>query len=77
MNEDRTSKKIFNAQPTGTRRRGRPNLKLIDGLEKDILVLRTWNWITLKKKKTGLDKASGEGQGPPWAVVPLRKDGHA
>ncbi|GFW00306.1 hypothetical protein TNCV_4355031 [Trichonephila clavipes] len=37
MSEDRTTKKVFNAQPIGTRRKGR----WIDGLEKDLLVLRT------------------------------------
>ncbi|GFV59743.1 uncharacterized protein TNCV_1908141 [Trichonephila clavipes] len=41
MNEDRTTKKFFNAQPIGTRRKGRPNLRRIDGLEKDLVVLRT------------------------------------
>ncbi|GFX59530.1 uncharacterized protein TNCV_2034581 [Trichonephila clavipes] len=38
MNEDRTTKKVFSAQPIGTRRKGRPNLRWIDGLEKDLLV---------------------------------------
>ncbi|GFX11051.1 uncharacterized protein TNCV_2246281 [Trichonephila clavipes] len=46
MNEDRTTEKIFNAQPIGVRRKGRPNLKWIDGLEKDRLVLRARNWRT-------------------------------
>ncbi|GFT12672.1 uncharacterized protein TNCV_5094421 [Trichonephila clavipes] len=27
MNEDRTTKKVFNAQPIGTRRKSRPNLR--------------------------------------------------
>ncbi|GFX93781.1 hypothetical protein TNCV_1589571 [Trichonephila clavipes] len=47
MDEDRTTKKVLNAQPIGTRRKGRPNLRWIDGLEKDLLVLRTNNWRTL------------------------------
>ncbi|GFW15123.1 uncharacterized protein TNCV_172701 [Trichonephila clavipes] len=51
MNEDRTTKKVFNAQPTGTRRKGRPNLRWIDGLEKDLLVLRTRNWRTLAGRR--------------------------
>ncbi|GFW56784.1 uncharacterized protein TNCV_4068641 [Trichonephila clavipes] len=46
MNEDRTTEKVFNAQPTGTRRKGRSNLRWIDGLEKDLLVLRTRHWRT-------------------------------
>ncbi|GFV65494.1 uncharacterized protein TNCV_1737311 [Trichonephila clavipes] len=60
MNEDRTTKKVFNAQPIGTLRKGRPNLKWIDGLEKDLLVLRTRNWRTLARKlarKKLLEKA--------------------
>ncbi|GFU24336.1 uncharacterized protein TNCV_942301 [Trichonephila clavipes] len=47
MNEDRPTKKVFNAQPIGTRRKGRPNLRWIDVLEKDILVLRTRLWRKL------------------------------
>ncbi|GFV48136.1 uncharacterized protein TNCV_3554151 [Trichonephila clavipes] len=47
MCEDRTFKKVFNAQTIGTRKKGRPNLRWIDGLEKDLLVLRNRNWITL------------------------------
>ncbi|GFW58015.1 uncharacterized protein TNCV_2741611 [Trichonephila clavipes] len=43
MNESRTIKKVFNAQPIGTRRKGRSN-RWIDGLEKDLLVLGTKNW---------------------------------
>ncbi|GFW39028.1 hypothetical protein TNCV_1830201 [Trichonephila clavipes] len=39
-------KKIFNAQPIDLQRKGRPNLRWIDGLEKDLLVLRTKNWRT-------------------------------
>ncbi|GFV02678.1 uncharacterized protein TNCV_2743511 [Trichonephila clavipes] len=47
MNENHTTKKIFNAQPLGTRRRGRPNLRWIDGLEKDLLLSRTTYWRKL------------------------------
>ncbi|GFV78275.1 uncharacterized protein TNCV_94351 [Trichonephila clavipes] len=39
MNEDRTTKKVFNAQPIDTRRKGRPSLRWIDDLEKYLLVL--------------------------------------
>ncbi|GFV79271.1 uncharacterized protein TNCV_71391 [Trichonephila clavipes] len=51
MNEDRTTKKVFNAQPIGTRRRGRPNIRWIDGLEKDLLVLRTRHWRRLTGRR--------------------------
>ncbi|GFU66479.1 uncharacterized protein TNCV_3807221 [Trichonephila clavipes] len=47
MNEDRTTKKVFNAQPIGTRRKGRPNLRWIDGQEKELLVLGIRNWRAL------------------------------
>ncbi|GFV17124.1 hypothetical protein TNCV_3632871 [Trichonephila clavipes] len=33
---DRTTKRDINAQPIGTRRKGRPNLRWIDGLEMDL-----------------------------------------
>ncbi|GFV64988.1 uncharacterized protein TNCV_763301 [Trichonephila clavipes] len=51
MNEDCTAKKVFNAQPIGTRRKGRPNLRWIDGLEKDLIVLRIKNWRTLAGRR--------------------------
>ncbi|GFV90152.1 uncharacterized protein TNCV_4378681 [Trichonephila clavipes] len=51
MNEDHTSKKVFNAQPIGPRRKSRPNLRWIDGLEKYFLVLRIRNWRTLAGRR--------------------------
>ncbi|GFV32755.1 hypothetical protein TNCV_3312361 [Trichonephila clavipes] len=51
MEENRTTKKVFNAQRTGTWRRGRSNLRWIDGLEKDHLVLKTKKWRTLAGRK--------------------------
>ncbi|GFW09633.1 uncharacterized protein TNCV_3997391 [Trichonephila clavipes] len=51
MNEDRTTEKVFNVQPIGTRRKGRPNLKWIDGLAKDLLILKTENWRTLAGRR--------------------------
>ncbi|GFT75097.1 uncharacterized protein TNCV_2244711 [Trichonephila clavipes] len=36
-------KKVFNAQLIGTRRKGRPNVRWIDSLEKDLLVLSAKN----------------------------------
>ncbi|GFV73199.1 hypothetical protein TNCV_2374711 [Trichonephila clavipes] len=39
-----TTKKVFNAHPIVTQRKGRPNL---DGLEKNLLVWVTGNWRTL------------------------------
>ncbi|GFV15411.1 uncharacterized protein TNCV_4834371 [Trichonephila clavipes] len=51
MNEDRTTKKVLNPQRIFTRRKGRPNLRWTDGLEKDHLVLRTENWRTLAGRR--------------------------
>ncbi|GFS77286.1 uncharacterized protein TNCV_3758701 [Trichonephila clavipes] len=51
MDKDRTTEEVFNAQPIGTRRKGRPNLIWIDGLEKDLLVLKTKNWRTLAGRR--------------------------
>ncbi|GFX84436.1 uncharacterized protein TNCV_1602291 [Trichonephila clavipes] len=48
---DRTTKKVFNAQPIGTRRKGRPNLRWIYDLEKDLLVLRAKIWRTLAGRR--------------------------
>ncbi|GFX65113.1 hypothetical protein TNCV_452511 [Trichonephila clavipes] len=49
MHENRTTKKVFNAQPIGTRRKVRPNLIWIDGIEKDLLVLRTTKQATRRR----------------------------
>ncbi|GFV83243.1 uncharacterized protein TNCV_1899691 [Trichonephila clavipes] len=61
MDEDCTTEKVFNAQPIGTRRKGRSNLRWMDGLEKDLLVLRTKNRRTLSgrslARKRLLEKA--------------------
>ncbi|GFW46458.1 uncharacterized protein TNCV_4811461 [Trichonephila clavipes] len=58
MDEDHTTKKVFNAKPIGTRGKGRPNLRWIDCLEKDLLVLRNKKLENTSRKKTGLQKAS-------------------
>ncbi|GFW44179.1 uncharacterized protein TNCV_3855401 [Trichonephila clavipes] len=51
MDENRTTKNVFNAQPIGTRRNGEPNLRWIDDLEKDILILITKNWRSLPRRR--------------------------
>ncbi|GFY27381.1 uncharacterized protein LOC103524116 [Trichonephila clavipes] len=56
MDEDCITEKVFNAQPIGPWRKGRPHLKWFDGIEKDILVLRT-------KNSSLLDFAQGAGIG--------------
>ncbi|GFT38117.1 uncharacterized protein TNCV_4103431 [Trichonephila clavipes] len=56
MNEDRTTKKVFNAQPIGSRRKARPNLRWIVGLEKDLLVLRTRYWQTVVGRRLAWER---------------------
>ncbi|GFY13502.1 ATP-dependent DNA helicase [Trichonephila clavipes] len=56
ISEDRTTRKVFNAQPIGTRRKGRPNHRWIDGLEKDLLDLRTRKWRTLAERRLACGK---------------------
>ncbi|GFW96511.1 uncharacterized protein TNCV_2845681 [Trichonephila clavipes] len=51
MNEDGTTKKVFNAEPISVRRKGRPNNRWIDGLEKNLLVLRTRHWRILAGRR--------------------------
>ncbi|GFV99494.1 hypothetical protein TNCV_5078581 [Trichonephila clavipes] len=69
MDEDRTTKKVFSAPPIATRRKGRPKLRWIDGLEKDVqflvfkiritLASRRPAWKRLlEKAKASLEKAS-------------------
>ncbi|GFU67066.1 hypothetical protein TNCV_4969151 [Trichonephila clavipes] len=51
MKEDHITKIVFKAQAIGTRRKGKSNLRWIDGLEKDLLVLKTNNWRTLAGRR--------------------------
>ncbi|GFV54113.1 hypothetical protein TNCV_936111 [Trichonephila clavipes] len=66
MNGNRTTKKVFNAQTIGIRRKCRENLRWIDGLEKRLLVLKT-----LARKRLALKKLL---EGPPMDLDPLRKE---
>ncbi|GFU03355.1 uncharacterized protein TNCV_3338681 [Trichonephila clavipes] len=71
MDEDRSTKKVFNSQPFGTRRKGRPNLRWIGGLENDLLVLRTENWRTLVGRRLTRKRLLEKAKAPPWVVEPL------
>ncbi|GFT52267.1 hypothetical protein TNCV_9011 [Trichonephila clavipes] len=51
MNEDRCYKKIFLAKPMGNRPRGRPTLRWIDCVEKDLNILKVKNWKTVAKSR--------------------------
>ncbi|GFY28701.1 uncharacterized protein TNCV_3440681 [Trichonephila clavipes] len=56
MDKDCTTKKVFNAQPIGTWRKSSSNLLWIDGIEKDLLVLKSKNWRRLAGRRL-LEKA--------------------
>ncbi|GFU57216.1 uncharacterized protein TNCV_3634081 [Trichonephila clavipes] len=51
MSEDRCCKKIFQAKPMGNKPRGRPPLKWIDCVEKDLSILKVENWKTVVKSR--------------------------
>jgi hypothetical protein len=51
MNDEEPTKKLMLGKPDGTRRRGRPKLRWIDGLEKDLhsISIRNWKNIALDR----------------------------
>ncbi|GFT37778.1 hypothetical protein TNCV_4128561 [Trichonephila clavipes] len=51
MKEDRCFKKIFLAKPMGNRLQGRPPLRWIDSVEKDLHILKVKNWKTIGKSR--------------------------
>ncbi|GFW54765.1 uncharacterized protein TNCV_2654051 [Trichonephila clavipes] len=75
MDEDRFAKNAFNAQPIDTRREGRANLRWMDGIEKDLLVLRIENGRTLTGRRMACGKGFLRRPRPTLGVEPLRKEG--
>ncbi|GFT62077.1 hypothetical protein TNCV_3812361 [Trichonephila clavipes] len=51
MSEDRCCKKIFLAKPMGNRARGRPPLRWIDYVGKDLNILKAKHWKTVVKSR--------------------------
>jgi len=51
MNNDRTINKIFNTNPDGVSRVGRPKLQWEDGVDQDMRISEVKNW-----KKFALDR---------------------
>ncbi|GFT38108.1 hypothetical protein TNCV_4103371 [Trichonephila clavipes] len=52
MDEDNSTKIVFNVQPIDTWRKGRPtNVRWIGGLKTDLLVSRTIIWRTLARRR--------------------------
>ncbi|GFT25953.1 hypothetical protein TNCV_2807911 [Trichonephila clavipes] len=70
MDENCCCKKIVLAKPMGNRPRGRPPLRWIDNVEKDLNILKVKNSC---QEQRCLDKTSGEGQDPPMSVERLKK----
>ncbi|GFV24514.1 hypothetical protein TNCV_813981 [Trichonephila clavipes] len=71
MNEDRYSKKIFLAKPMGNRPRGRPPLRWIDCVEKDLKILKVEYWKKVAKMtRTTPELASCT---PDFYSIPTRR----
>ena len=51
MEEGRTTKRIFQARPTGSRKRGRPKLRWEDCLENDFRALNVRQWRTVAPRR--------------------------
>jgi hypothetical protein len=65
MNGNRNTKRIFNSKPMGTSKRGGPNLRWIDCLERDPLILRTRNWRTLAETTSAWKKLLEKARAHP------------
>jgi hypothetical protein len=53
MNDEQPTKKLMLGKPDGTRRRGRPKLRWIDGLEKDLhnISIRNWKNVAIDRSR--------------------------
>jgi hypothetical protein len=52
MNDEEPTNKLMLGKPDDTRRRGRPKLRWIDGLEKDLHIsIRNWKNIALDRSQ--------------------------
>ncbi|GFS65847.1 uncharacterized protein TNCV_390751 [Trichonephila clavipes] len=65
MHKDHTTKKVFNVQPIGPQRKGRPNLRWIDDLERDLPFLRTKNWRTLAGRRLSFKRLLEKAKAHP------------
>ncbi|GFV81881.1 uncharacterized protein TNCV_1057681 [Trichonephila clavipes] len=75
INEDRTTEKVINKQPIGTRRKSRPNLRWTDALEKNLLVLRTKNWSAPAGRRLAWKRTLEKAKAHPGLSRPCgRKD---
>jgi hypothetical protein len=69
MNDEEPTKKLMLGKPDGTRRNGRPKLRWIDGLEKDLHNISIRNL-----KNIALDRSRWRRcleQAIPWVVAPM------
>jgi hypothetical protein len=51
INDEEPTKKLMPGKPDGTGRRGRPKLRWIDGVEKDLHNIRNWKNIALDRSR--------------------------
>ncbi|GFU73787.1 hypothetical protein TNCV_554151 [Trichonephila clavipes] len=65
MNEDRCCKKIFLEKPMGNRPRGRPQLRWIDCVEKDLNILKAKNQETVSRRRDARRKLLQKARVPP------------
>ena len=65
MNKERSTQKIFLARPCGTRARGRPSLRWVDCLERDLTTLRVINWKTMARKREAWRKILEKARAHP------------
>ncbi|GFW75318.1 hypothetical protein TNCV_4189721 [Trichonephila clavipes] len=65
--------RIFHYKLIRNRTRDRPILRWADCVEDDFKVLRVTDWKTVAKQEIRMEESSGEGLGPPRAVVSIEE----
>ncbi|GFT09949.1 putative endonuclease-reverse transcriptase [Trichonephila clavipes] len=65
MNEDRCCKRIFLTKPMGNKPRGKPPLRWIDCVEKDLNILMVKNWKTVAKSRDARRKLLEKAKAHP------------
>jgi hypothetical protein len=71
MDNNQTTKRMFNTRPEGKKRNGRPKLWLGDSVDQDIKLLGERNWKNFALNRGEWRKLFEEGQGPRRAVEPV------
>ncbi|GFU77358.1 hypothetical protein TNCV_3174361 [Trichonephila clavipes] len=76
MNEDRCCKKIFLAKSMGNRPRGRPPLRWIDSVEKDLNILKIKNWKTVANSRDASRRLPEKARIHPELPSHCRRNGY-